>query len=356
MTFLSAEMSYPIGAFGKRKCDEVAQLTGVVFEKFNPANRRNGFQNIQFKGPNNDAISKALDLLDAAVSKFNRHKAWEKKMRIAHGIHATMKRVEPATTTSAQHKTRYSGLSVDEASGPTEHNVSSPSSASGSGWKRLDVSTMMPSMIATRKANVWEKKAEERKKKYAAAPAAQVLEESGGETYMEKVAKHKEENDDSGLVQPVPLPTLPEPPEFAQIAWHEADMSRPMLEPSTGPLPIDKEYQAAFREWQKNYTQNNPVPPSEDELLDEASKMFELYHQDLPTPPVTEEEIEGEYDEWELEHSVALNVLDEAIAEREQLLYRFAYTPPDHFIDSNGELYIMEKGVVDPVYLSACPC
>ena len=92
MSIRSAEMSYPIGAFGKRKCEEVSAQTGVVFDKFDPANRRNGFQNIRFTGPSGDAISKALELLDGAVTKFNRHKAWEKKMRIAEGHSASQKR------------------------------------------------------------------------------------------------------------------------------------------------------------------------------------------------------------------------------------------------------------------------
>ena len=108
MPINSAEMSYPIGAFGKRKCEEIAAKTGVVFDKFNPANRRNGFQNIRFTGPSTEAITEALDLLDAAVTKFNRHKEWERKMRISNGLHATQKRDAPVKT--APRKSRFEGL------------------------------------------------------------------------------------------------------------------------------------------------------------------------------------------------------------------------------------------------------
>ena len=111
MPINSAEMSYPIGAFGKRKCEEIAAKTGVVFDKFNPANRRNGFQNIRFTGPSTEAITEALDLLDAAVTKFNRHKEWERKMRISNGLHATQKSAAPVKT--APRKSRFEGLPVD---------------------------------------------------------------------------------------------------------------------------------------------------------------------------------------------------------------------------------------------------
>ena len=77
---------------------------------------------------------------------------------------------------------------------------------------------------------------------------------------------------------PQQIPQLPDPPLFAQKAWHERDMSRPMLGPA-GPIPIDKEYQAGFP-WQKEFLAN--VPPSRDELLDEAStcskNVLEVFH------------------------------------------------------------------------------
>ncbi len=110
MPINSAEMSYPIGAFGKRKCDEIAEKTGVVFDKFNPANRRNGFQNIRFTGPSTEAITEALDLLDAAVTKFNRHKEWERKMRIS-TVSMLHRKCRPVKT--APRKSRFEGLPVD---------------------------------------------------------------------------------------------------------------------------------------------------------------------------------------------------------------------------------------------------
>ncbi len=70
---------------------------------------------------------------------------------------------------------------------------------------------------------------------------------------------------------------------------------------------------------------------------------------------MTEQEIIDEWDE-ELEHDVALNVIDEAIANREFQTLNFVTLPPDHIPGPNGELCILERGVTDPAYLTACPC
>lgn len=343
MSILSAEMSYPIGAFGKRKCEEVSAQTGVVFDKFDPANRRNGFQNIRFTGPSGDAISKALELLDGAVTKFNRHKAWEKKMRIAEGQSASQKRQEQKVV----RKSRFADLSVDEVSGPTETTRAPAAQKSpSSGRRRIDVSGMIPGLIETRKKTIWEEKAEQRKKYYEEASQPEVEDTTGGMTYEQRVAEHNISQKQF---------ELPEPPIFAQIAWHEADMGRPMLEPSTGPIPVDEEYQAAFREWHENFIAENSAP-TEDELLDEAAEMFEQhFNPEYDFSKISQEEIDAEYDLWESEHSVALNVLDEAIAEREFLLYRYTSLPPDHFIGPDGDICVLERGITDPTYLAACP-
>ena len=41
--------------------------------------------------------------------------------------------------------------------------------------------------------------------------------------------------------------------------------------------------------------------------------MFEKCLGSLPPPPVTEDEIAGEYEEWELENDLALEVIDQAV-------------------------------------------
>ena len=74
MTTHTAEFSYPIGAFGQKKCDQIARELGVTFKPFDKSDRKNGFQRITFTGPNVLAINGALDMLDEAVTKFNRHK------------------------------------------------------------------------------------------------------------------------------------------------------------------------------------------------------------------------------------------------------------------------------------------
>jgi len=339
----SAEFSYPIGALGKRKCDEVAEKTGVTFAKFNRDDRHNGFQRISFTGPNLDSVTTAIELLDGAVTKFNRHKAWEKKNRIAGGLHATQKR----STETTPRKGRFSNLPVDETSGPKE--VLDVAGKATSDWKHIDVSKMMPGLIESRKKSIWEEKASQRKN-YSApvtAPVTEVEPTKDEVSYREMVAQHEHQNTEN--------PELPEPPLWAQQAWHEADMGRPMLEPSTGPLPIDEEYRAVFQAWEEAFADQNSAP-TEDELLDEASEMFEEYRHELRQPPVTEQEIIDEWDEWELEHDVALNVIDEAIANREFQLLNFVTLPPDHILGPNGELCILERGVTDPAYLSACPC
>lgn len=345
MPINSAEMSYPIGAFGKRKCEEIAAKTGVVFDKFNPANRRNGFQNIRFTGPSTEAINEALDLLDAAVTKFNRHKEWERKMRISNGLHATQKRDAPVK--SAPRKSRFDGLPVDVCD--TTGAKTDATSAGKPQWTTLDVSDAIPSMIATRKQSIWEEKAEQRRKKYDAPAPEEPKIDPNEKTYEEMVTQHE-------VAQRIAsIPELPEPPLWAQQAWHEADMGRPMLEPSTGPIPVDEEYQAAYKAWQEAFAERHSAP-TEDELLDEASEMFEQCRHELPQPPVTEQEIIDEWDEWELEHDVALNVIDEAIANREFQTLNFVTLPPDHILGPNGELCILERGVTDPAYLTACPC
>lgn len=337
-------MSYPIGAFGKRKCDEIAAKTGIVFDKFNPANRRNGFQNIRFTGPSTEAITEALDLLDAAVTKFNRHKEWERKMRISNGLHATQKSATPVKT--APSKSRFEGLPLDvcDTIGTQEETTVNRKSR----WTTLDVSDAIPSMIATRKKSIWEEKAEQRRKYDAPAPKEPMI-DPAEKTYEEMVTQLEVEQ------RVASIPELPEPPLWAQQAWHEADMGRPMLDPSTGPIPVDEEYQAAYKAWQEAFLVKNSAP-TEDELLDEASEMFEQCRDKLSQPPVTEQEIIDEWDEWELEHDVALNVIDEAIANREFQTLNFVTLPPDHILGPNGELCILELGVTDPAYLTACPC
>jgi hypothetical protein len=339
MTINSAEMSYPIGAFGKRKCEEIAAKTGVIFDKFNPANRRNGFQNIRFTGPSTEAITEALDLLDAAVTKFNRHKEWERKMRISNGLHATQKRDAPVKT--APRKSRFEGLTVDVCD-----TTGAKADTTGAGkpqWTTLDVSGAIPSMISTRKQSIWEEKTEQRRKKYD-APSREEPKINPAEKTQHEVAQRI-----------VSIDEVPEPPLWAQKAWHEADMGRPMLEPSTGPIQVDEEYQTAYKAWQEAFLVKNSAP-TEDELLDEASEMFEECRHELPQPPVTEQEIIDEWDEWELEHDVALNVIDEAIANREFQTLNFVTLPPDHILGPNGELCILERAVTDPAYLTACPC
>ena len=127
-------------------------------------------------------------------------------------------------------------------------------------------------------------------------------------------------------------------------------MGRPMLEPSTGPIPIDEEYRAVFQAWEEAFADQHSAP-TEDELLDEASEKLEECRHELPQPPVTEQEIIDEWDEWELEHDVALNVIDEAIANREFQTLNFVTFPPDHILGPNGELCILERAVTDPAYL-----
>jgi hypothetical protein len=343
MAIISAEISYPIGAFGKRKCEEISTQTGVVFDKFNPANRRNGFQTIRFSGPNDDAISKALDLLDGAITKFNRHKAWEKKNRIEQGINDTQKRKEQRDARRSQ----FADLAVDEVSGPpVPTREPEAQTTPRSQRRRIDVSGMMPGLIESRKKSVWEEKAAQRKKyteeQHQPVVADTTTTTTTELTYEQMVAGHK-------------ILDLDEPPISAQIAWHEAEMGRPMLEPSTGPIPVDEDYQAAFREWQEKFIAKNSAP-TEDELLDEAAEMFEQhFNPEYDFSKISQEEIDEEYELWESEHSVALNVLDEAIAEREFLLYRYTSLSPDHFICLDGDLCSLECAIIDPAYLAPCP-
>ena len=76
MTTHTAEFSYPVRAFGQKKCDQIARELGVTFKPFDKSDRKNGFQRITFTGPNVLAINGALDMLDEAVTKFNRHKGF----------------------------------------------------------------------------------------------------------------------------------------------------------------------------------------------------------------------------------------------------------------------------------------
>ena len=71
------------------------------------------------------------------------------------------------------------------------------------------------------------------------APPVQKATPPATKSYHETVAEWQVHH------TPQQIPRLV-PPLFAQKAWHERDMSRPMLEPSTGPIPIDTEYQGAF--------------------------------------------------------------------------------------------------------------
>ena len=117
MTTQTAEFSYPNGAFGQKKCDQIARDAGVTFKPFDKSDRKNGFQRITFTGPNVLAINQALDMLDEAVTKFNRHKAWERRTALAKGLHATPRDTQEKQVTVSKERTtgsRFSALTLDD--------------------------------------------------------------------------------------------------------------------------------------------------------------------------------------------------------------------------------------------------
>ena len=341
MTTHTAEFSYPIGAFGQKKCDQIARDVGVTFKPFNKSDRKNGFQRITFTGPNVLAINGALDMLDEAVTKFNRHKAWERRMAVAKGIHATPRATqeEQVTTVSKERTTgsRFSALTLDDDDESEPATTTPQVKKASKKWTPLDLSGIYsgPTRDTTRT-------------EYS-APPAQKATPPATKSYHEMVAEWQVQQTPQQIPE---LHDLPEPPLFAQKAWHERDMSRPMLEPSTGPIPIDEQYQAAFRAWQKEFLEN--VPPTRDELLDEASEMFEKCLGSLPSQPVTEDEIAGEYEEWELENDLALEVIDQAVIDRYANV-GMRFVPTDHILLPDGELACLEVHATNPTALSAIP-
>ena len=103
--------------FGQKKCDQIARELGVTFKPFDKSDRKNGFQRITFTGPNVLAINGALDMLDEAVTKFNRHKLWERRTAVAKGLHATPRATQRKQTTVAKNSTkgsRFSALTLDD--------------------------------------------------------------------------------------------------------------------------------------------------------------------------------------------------------------------------------------------------
>lgn len=341
MTTQTAEFSYPIGAFGQKKCDQIARDVGVTFKPFDKSDRKNGFQRITFTGPNVLAINQALDMLDEAVTKFNRHKAWERRTGLTKGLHATPRATqeEQVATVSKERTTgsRFSALTLDDdESEPATTTPQVTGKKAPKKWTPMDLSGIYsgPTRDTTRT-------------EYSAPPVQKATPQPT-KSYHEMVADWQVHQTQQQLPQ---LHELSEPPLFAQKAWHEHDMGRPMLEPSTGPLPIDEEYQAAFRAWQNEFMAD--VPPTEDELLDEASEMLEKCLGSLPPPSVTEDEIAGEYEEWELENDLALEIIDQAVIDRYANV-GMRYVPTDHILLPNGELACLEVHATNPTALSAC--
>ena len=339
MTTHTAEFSYPIGAFGQKKCNQIALDVGVTFKPFDKSDRKNGFQRITFTGPNVLAINGALDMLDEAVTKFNRHKAWERRMAVAKGIHATSRATHEKPTTVAKVSTkgsRFSALTLDDddESEPATTTPQVTQKKAPKKWTPLNLSGIYsgPTRDTTRTDY--------------SAPPVQKATPQPTKSYHEMVADWQVHQTQQQI------PQLPEPPLFAQKAWHEHDMSRPMLEPCTGPIPIDEEYQTAFRAWQKEFLPD--VPPTEDELLNEASEMFEKCLGILPPPSVTEDEIAGEYEQWELENDLALEIIDHAVIDRYANV-GMRYVPTDHILLPNGELACLEVHATNPTALSSLP-
>ena len=353
----TAEFSYPIGAFGQKKTLQISKETGVTFVPFDKSDRKNGFQRITFTGPNILSINQALDLLDGAVTKFNRHKAWERSMGIESNHETTpQKSSSSVKTPGAPKKTgsRFEGLEVDDIA-PIPCGVSPSAMESGKKtktktkkqrWEPLEYSFDFCSPATSSPT--------QQRTTYSAPQknGHQSQEDNPALSYYKMVSDWQKNSVHDLTPTSAAIPELPEPPLFAQKAWHEHDMSRPMLEPCTGPIPIDEEYQTSFRAWQNEFLAE--ITPTEDELLDEASEMFEKCLGSLPVHPFTKDEIAGEYEQWELENDLALELIDEAIVER------FAnvgmnFVPTDHILLPDGELACLETHATDPTALSSLP-
>ncbi len=127
-------------------------------------------------------------------------------------------------------------------------------------------------MIAIAKAKYLGREGEQRRKKYDAPAPEEPKIDPTEKTYEEMVTQHEVEQ------RVASIPELPEPPlKFQQVAQDRrvVQCSNPLV-----PFLSTKYIRGLLTKWQEAFAERHSAP-TEDELLDEASEMFEQCRHEL---------------------------------------------------------------------------
>lgn len=302
------DFSYPIGAFGKKKCDEVASQTGVTFTPFNPRNRYSGFQTISFTAPTIQALDNATDLLDAAVVKYNRYQAYSQRMKIAGALHAT-----PQKKPYTNHQENFPPLSaspVQQKTTPKKESQSTPPVKKNKNRFAPLLNEQTEDQHERKPTKSWKK----------VDISHMVLDYKSSKELKETV------HPSLPAYPQMPPNFMPDPPKVENFT----STSTTVL-PTLDPLPSPFDYMQMV----------HPIPTDETEdfITDELEK---YYATGLATAGEDEIQQEGEF--WEFEDSFLVPEIVQT-GYLEHIAYSNPDLLPDGYIMANGELCMLESEV-----------